>query len=103
MIGTRPRILRTAFLVYGSVLGVLGITLGLVVGSALSWALDEFEVIRLSSELASVYFLSSVPFRLRLVDLSAIAGFATVVIVLACALPAARAVRLDAADALRYQ
>jgi lipoprotein-releasing system permease protein len=102
-IGTPPRVLRMAFLVYGSVLGVLGIALGLAAGSGISWVLDEFEVIRLSSELASVYFLSSVPFRVRWVDLSAIAGFATLVIVLACALPAARAVRLDAADALRYQ
>jgi len=101
--GTPPRVLRTAFLVYGGVLGLSGVALGLAVGSALSWALDEFEVIRLSSDLASVYFLSSVPFRLRLIDLSAIAGFASAVILLACVLPAARAVRLDAADALRYQ
>lgn len=101
--GTPPRVLRTAFLVYGGVLGLLGVALGLAVGSAVSWTLDEFEIIRLSSDLASVYFLSSVPFRLRLIDLATIAGFAIAVILLACVLPAARAVRLDAADALRYQ
>jgi lipoprotein-releasing system permease protein len=101
--GTPPRVLRTAFLIYGGVLGLVGVALGLAVGSAVSWTLDEFEIIRLSSDLASVYFLSSVPFRLRLIDLATIAGFATAVILLACVLPAARAVRLDAADALRYQ
>jgi lipoprotein-releasing system permease protein len=101
--GVEPTGLRNAFLVYGAVLGVAGVVLGVAVGSLAAWALDEFELIRLSSELASIYFLSSVPFRLRAVDLGAIALFSSIVICLACLIPARRLMRLDAASALRYQ
>lgn len=101
--GVTPATLRSVFLTYGGVLGLLGVALGLAAGSGLAWLLDEFELIRLSSDLASIYFLSSVPFKLRLVDLTAIAGFSLTVIVLACVIPARRAMRLNPADALRYQ
>lgn len=101
--GTPPGQLARIFLLYGALVGCIGVLLGLGIGSLAAWVLDEFEIIRLSSGLASIYFLSSVPFRLQGLDLAAIGLFALSVTVAACVLPARRAMRLDPSVALRYQ
>jgi lipoprotein-releasing system permease protein len=101
--GTSPRDLARVFLVYGGLVGALGVLLGLGVGSLAAWVLDEFEVIRLGAGLSSVYFLTSVPFRLQWTDLAAVGSFALAVTLASCAVPARRAMRQDPAAALRYQ
>lgn len=101
--GTPPRQLGRIFVLYGSLVGALGVALGLGLGSLAAWILDEFEVIRLGSGLASIYFLSAVPFRLQWTDLGAIGLFALLVTLAACVLPARRAMRLNPSAALRYQ
>lgn len=102
-VGMPPRQLGGIFLLYGVLVGAIGVGSGLAAGSLVAWVLDEFEVIRLSPGLASVYFLSSVPFRLQASDLLVTGGFALLVILAACILPARRAMRLDPAAALRHQ
>lgn len=101
--GASPRQLARIFVIYGAFVGFAGVMLGLLAGSGIAWALDEFELIRLDSGLASIYFLSSVPFRLRWIDLGAIAGFAFLVTWFACIVPARRVMRLDPSKALRYE
>jgi lipoprotein-releasing system permease protein len=101
--GAAPRDLGRVFLVYGGLVGAIGVSLGLGVGSLAAWVLDEFQLIRLGSGLSSVYFLSSVPFRLRWTDLGAIGLFSLAVTLASCLLPARRATRRDPAAALRYQ
>lgn len=102
-VGMPPRQLAAIFVLYGALVGVVGVATGLAGGSLVSWVLDEFEVIRLGPGLASIYFLSSVPFRLQPTDLAATGAFALLVILAACVFPARRAMRLDPAAALRHQ
>jgi lipoprotein-releasing system permease protein len=102
-LGMSRRRLATAFLAYGGSLGLVGTTIGVVLGTGVSWVLDAFEVIRFDPEVAEIYFLSAVPFRTEASDLLAIVGFSLLFTLLSCLLPALRVVRVRAAEALRYE
>jgi lipoprotein-releasing system permease protein len=102
-LGLAPAALTRVVLLYGTALGALGTALGLGLAAAVSWTVTRFELLSFGPEIADIYFLSTVPLRLRGGDAAAVAGFALAVTLAACLLPAARAAKLDPATALRYE
>jgi lipoprotein-releasing system permease protein len=102
-IGLSPRDLRSVFLLYGLGLGAVGTLAGIGLGALASWVLTHFELIRFEPELAAIYFISSVPFRIELQDILAVALFSLTVTVVACWVPARRAATILPATALRYE
>jgi lipoprotein-releasing system permease protein len=102
-LGLRPAPLRRVFLLGGLYLGAIGTALGVAAGATLSWLFTRLELLRFDADVAEIYFLSSVPFRVRAGDLVAVAAFSLAVTLLACLLASRRAARLDPAAALRYE
>ncbi len=100
-LGLSPRRLWWVFAIYGLSLGAMGMLAGVLVGGGAAWLVTELELVRFDPEIAAIYFIDSVPFRVELNDILAIVTFTLVVTLAACALPAFRAARVRPSVALR--
>lgn len=107
-LGLSPRAVMATFVVQGSLIGVVGIALGVAGGIGLTMNLSR--VVRgmeslLGFELmpADVYYITGVPTLLRAEDVGAVTAMAFVLCMLATLYPAWRAARTDPAAALRYE
>ena len=101
--GAPPWMIRRVFIWYGTLVGVVGTASGIVIGVVICWIITRFELVSFPPEIAEVYYVSSIPFVTRPVDLTAIAVFTLVVSFLATILPSMRAARLNPVDALRHE
>ena len=104
--GAAPRSILAVFVVQGSLIGLLGIGAGLVLGVAIAVNLQDLVhglegIVGFKFLDARVYFMSDLPARVRVGDVVRICGFAFVLACLSTLYPAARAARLLPAESLR--
>ena len=107
-LGLSPGAVMRVFMVQGSIIGVVGVGLGVIGGVLLSENLSHIVkfIERLTgSELmpADVYYISGVPTAIEPSDIALVAVVALIMCLLATIYPAHRASRTDPASALRYE
>ena len=107
-LGLTPAGVMQVFMVQGSLIGVLGTTLGVVGGVALTLNLER--ILRLIERLtgvelmpADVYYITGLPTELNPGDIAIVAAVALAMAFLATIYPARRAARTAPAEALRYE
>jgi lipoprotein-releasing system permease protein len=92
--------------VQGSLIGLLGIALGVLLGVGIAVNLQSLvhgleSIVGFKFLDARVYFMSDLPARVHTADVVRICGFAFVLACLSTIYPAARAARLLPAESLR--
>jgi len=88
------------FMLEGLIIGLSGTFLGLLLGLALSWTLANYHLVELPS---SVYYVTTIPVRVKFLDVAAISISAVAVSFLATLYPSRRAASLDTIEVLRYE
>ena len=98
VLGASPRLVASVFLAAGGAIGVVGTLAGLAVGTATATLLDRTGAIPLPAQL---YSLSSVPFRVDVLDLALVLVLSIGWSLLVASFPARTAARRDPSEALR--
>jgi lipoprotein-releasing system permease protein len=98
--GATPANIRRVFFYQGSMIGVFGTTLGVLLGLGWCWLANTFELIRIPVD---IYQIPYVPFRLRPFDLVLIIGVTLAISFLSTLFPAQRAAKVDPVVALKYE
>lgn len=92
--------IRRIFVLQGTVIGLVGTTLGALAGGSLAWALDRYQFIELPGD---VYFVDHLPVALTPMDVGLIVGGSILIAFLATLYPSRRAAELAPVQAIRHE
>ncbi len=98
--GVTPRGIMRIFLLQGTLVGIGGTTIGLIVGWAVSFALGRYKLLHLPGE---IYFIDTLPVKIEWTDFALVGVAATALCFLASLYPAWRAARLAPVESIRYE
>jgi lipoprotein-releasing system permease protein len=98
--GATARQIRRIFFLQGALIGVVGTTMGVILGLAWCWMANAFQLIRIPVD---IYQISHVPFRLGGLDLILIIGVSLAISFLSTLFPSHRAAKTDPVVALKYE
>ncbi|MHB8066382.1 MAG: FtsX-like permease family protein [Desulfobaccales bacterium] len=98
--GATTRSVIQIFLLNGSLIGAVGISLGTLAGLALCEALKRYQFIKIPKD---IYYLDTLPVQIQALDLLYIMAAALAITVVASLYPSWQAARLDPVEAIRHE
>lgn len=98
--GATAASIRKIFFLQGAIIGVVGTSLGLILGLAWCWLANVFKLIKVPVD---IYQISYVPFHARLFDLGLIVLVTLAITFVSTVFPSRRAARIDPVQALKYE
>jgi lipoprotein-releasing system permease protein len=107
-LGAAPRAILGIFMAQGTLIGVAGTAIGVVLGVAVAANLDVLvgvveQALGMKFLAPDIYFISDFPTQLRWTDVATIAGIALALAFSSTLYPAWRGALMPPAEALRYQ
>jgi lipoprotein-releasing system permease protein len=97
--GATNKSIGKIFVIKGFVIGVVGTIIGVILGFVLCKLLEKYQFIELPGD---VYYITTLPVRMQLLDIVVIAVGAIVICFLATLYPARQASKLNPVEAIRY-
>jgi lipoprotein-releasing system permease protein len=98
-IGATAGKIRRIFVFQGMLIGIIGTTAGVLIGTALCVMQEKYKLVKLPGD---VYYITAMPVDLKAVNVIMVAAAALVICFLATLYPAHQASRLDPVEAIRY-
>lgn len=99
-LGASKQQVKKIFFYIGTIVGIGGIVMGIVLGFVLLWALDTFDLVSIA---ADVYGTSRLPLDLPLTDFISIVVGAFAIVLLSSWYPAKKASEVDVLSTLRHE
>jgi len=101
--GATPKIIKRIFFIQGSIIGVLGTTLGVVIGVVFCFLANKFELIGVPAGMEEIYQLSYIPFNISLFDLSAVVLASLLISFVATLIPSKKAASVNVVEAVKNE
>lgn len=98
--GATPRIIKRIFFIQGSVIGIIGTTMGVIIGLSFCALANKLELIKIPAE---IYQMSYVPFNVGLFDLLAVVFVSLAISFTATLIPSKRAASVNVIEALKNE
>lgn len=98
--GATPGIIKRIFFFQGSVIGIIGTTVGIFIGLAFCFLANKFELIKVPAE---IYQMTHVPFKVGLFDFFAVVVVALIISFTATLIPSRKAASVNVVDAIKNE